>query len=39
VTSSGSAAVKRSTSIAVFLNKTLMKFPGREGSQSSDSLV
>ncbi|XP_020314003.2 ankyrin repeat domain-containing protein SOWAHB [Oncorhynchus kisutch] len=39
VTSSGSAAVKRSTSIAVFLNKTLMKFPGRERSQSSDSLV
>uniref|UniRef100_A0A8C8F457 SOWAHA-C winged helix-turn-helix domain-containing protein n=1 Tax=Oncorhynchus tshawytscha TaxID=74940 RepID=A0A8C8F457_ONCTS len=39
VTSSGSATVKRSTSIAVFLNKTLMKFPGRERSQSSDSLV
>ncbi|KAJ8007406.1 hypothetical protein DPEC_G00117170 [Dallia pectoralis] len=27
-----SAAVKRSTSIAAFLNKTLVKFPGREGS-------
>ncbi|XP_041753247.2 ankyrin repeat domain-containing protein SOWAHB-like [Coregonus clupeaformis] len=38
-TSSGSAAVKRSTSIAAFLNKTLMKFPGREGSQSPDSFL